>query len=65
MHFVISLIIGLIVAAIAVGSMVSKLKTVRSKSGASDYEKANSFKLNESKDTYLYMKVEKEPRPKN
>lgn len=65
MNIIVSLIIGLIVAGIAVGSMVSKLKTVRSKSGAADYEKQESFKLAEKKDTYLYKKVEKTPKPKN
>jgi hypothetical protein len=56
---IISLIIGLIVAFVAVASMKSKLKTVRSKTGASDYKKKDSFKLDEKTDTFLYKKLEK------
>ncbi|MBQ9898556.1 MAG: hypothetical protein IJM44_03765 [Ruminococcus sp.] len=59
MSLIISLIIGLIAAFIAVGSMKSKLKTVRSKTGASDYKKKDSFKLDEKTDTFLYKKLEK------
>lgn len=61
-QFVISLIIALIIAAVAVGSMVAQLKTVRKKQGASDYKKEGSFRLEESRDTFLYKKVNKVSR---
>lgn len=64
-QFVISLIIALIIAAIAVGSMVGQLKTVRKKQEASDYKKEGSFRLEESRDTFLYKKVNKVPRSNN
>ncbi len=65
MNLVIALIVGIITALIVVGSMVSQLKNVHSKQGAADYEKQGSFKLEESKDIYLYEKVEKQAIPKN
>ena len=62
LSFIISLVIGLIIAFIAVGSMKSKLKSVHSKTGASDYKVKDSLKLNEKSDTFLYKKLEKSPR---
>lgn len=54
--------ISLIIAGIAVGSMWSKLKTVHKKNNAADYQKPNSFKVNVSRDNFLYKKVEKKRR---
>ncbi len=62
MAFIICFVIGLLIAFIVVGSMKSQMKTVRSQSGASNYKKNDSFKLNESKDTFLYKKLDKTPR---
>ncbi|MBR4628052.1 MAG: hypothetical protein IKO47_10205 [Ruminococcus sp.] len=60
--FIIALIISLIIAGIAVGSMYSKLKTVHKKDAASDYKKEGSFVLENSSDNYLYKKVSKTKR---
>ena len=62
---VISLIISLVIAFVVVGSMRSKMKTVRRQSGASGYTKDGSFKLEVNTDTYLYNKIEKTARPKS
>ena len=45
MGFLISLVIGLIVAGVIVGSMVSKLKTVHMQKGAAAYTVHNSMNL--------------------
>lgn len=55
----ISIGVGIVIAAIAVGSMIAQLKTVRRKNEAADYKKTNSFRLQESRDIYLYKKVDK------
>ncbi len=57
MSLVISVIIGLVVALIATGSMKSKLKSVRFRSAASDYTKPGSMYVNESRDFFLYSTV--------
>lgn len=61
MNILISLAIAMIIAAIIVGCMISQLKTVRHKAGASDYKKQDSFRLDESRDTFLYKRVTKTP----
>jgi len=58
----ISLVIGLIVAAIAVGSMASKLKSVAQRREANDYVTKGSLKMQVSRDNYLYKKTERRPR---
>ena len=63
--FIISLIIGIVIAAVSVGIMWSQMKTVRSQSGASNYEKRDTFKLRESTDTFLYKRLDKTPKPQN
>ena len=62
---IIALVVSLIIAFIVVGSMKSKLKTVRRQSGASNYTVENSMKLEINTDTYLYNKIEKTARPKS
>ncbi|MBQ3489524.1 MAG: TPM domain-containing protein [Clostridia bacterium] len=64
-YLLISLAIGLVVALIVTGIMRSKLKSVRFKSGASDYVKQGSFVLTQSKDIYLYRHVTRRAKPKN
>jgi len=54
---VISLAIGLILAFIITGGMKGQLKSVRSKSEASDYTKQGSLCINESRDFFLYSTV--------
>ena len=63
--FIISLIIGIVIAAVSVGIMWSQMKTVRSQSGAANYEKKDTFKLRESTDTFLYKRLDKTPKPQN
>ena len=51
--------VGAIVALMVVHSMVQKLKTVRFQPAATSYVREGSFKVNESKDVYLYSHVSK------
>lgn len=60
----ISLVIGVIIAFIAVGSMKSKLKTVRFQVAASSYMKNNSLNITESRDLFLYHTVSRREKPK-
>jgi len=62
--FVISLLIGLVSALIVVSIMKSSMKSVHKKTGATDYRKENSFKLEKNTDTFLYKRVEKTAIPK-
>ena len=62
---IIALVVSLIIAFIVVGSMKSKLKTVRRQSGAANYTVENSMKLEINTDTYMYNKVEKTARTKS
>lgn len=64
-YVLISLTIGFIIALIVTGIMRSKLKSVRFKSGASDYMKKDSFVLTQSKDIYLYRHVSRRAKPKD
>lgn len=64
-NLLISLVIGFVIAFIATGIMRSKLKTVRSKSGASDYVKEGSFRVTNANDIFLYRRVTRIARPKD
>lgn len=59
----ISVVIGIIIGFIGSGIMKSKLKSVSYQSGAADYVVPDSFKLNDSRDIYLYSTVTKTERP--
>lgn len=61
----ISVVIGIIIGFIGSGIMKSKLTSVSYRSGAADYVVPNSFKLNDSRDIYLYSTVTKTERPTN
>ena len=61
----ISVVIGIIIGFIGSGIMKSKLTSVSYRSGAADYVVPNSFKLNDSRDIYLYSAVTKTERPTN
>ena len=58
----ISVVIGIIIGFIGSGFMKSKLKSVSYQSGAADYVVPDSFKLNDSRDVYLYSTVTKTER---
>lgn len=58
----ISVVVGIIIGFIGSGIMKSKLTSVRYQSGAADYIVPDSFKLNDSRDIYLYSTVTKTER---
>ena len=58
----ISVVIGIIIGFIGSGIMKSKLTSVSYRSGAADYVVPDSFKLNDSRDVYLYSTVTKTER---
>ena len=62
---VISVVIGLVIAFLYTNSLKSQLKTVKSKSSASDYIIPGSFGLTGQRDVYLYSNVTKTPKPKS
>ena len=61
---VLALIIGLVIALIATGIMRLQLKSVRFRYNASDYTKAGSMNVTESRDLYLYRTVSRREKPK-
>lgn len=61
----VALVIGFVIAKIAVGSMKSKLKTVRSQTTANNYMKNGSLNITESRDMFLYHTVTRTEKPKN
>lgn len=61
----ISLAIGFGVAKIIVGSMKSQLKTVRAQAAASSYVREGSMNVMESRDLFLYHKVDRTEKSKN
>ncbi len=58
-YILISLLVGVLLALIITLCLRSKLKTVRSKSGASDYTVPGSMQITNSSDMYLYRTVSK------
>lgn len=60
----ISLAIGFVVALIATGIMRSKLKSVRSRTGAREYTRPGSFRVTRSSDLFLYRTVDRRRRPR-
>ena len=56
-NIIIALVIGLVVALIATGSMKGKLKSVKKQDAAGSYVKQGSLMLSESRDTFLYSRV--------
>ena len=63
--FMISLIIGAIVALIIVSSMKGALKSVKMQAKADNYIKTGSMKITGRRDTFLYRNVTKTPRPQS
>ncbi len=61
----ISLGVGILIALIGVGIMMSKLKTVRSQAAAGSYVREGSMNITESRDFFLYRNVHRTARPKN
>ncbi len=63
-NLLISLLIGAVIAGIAVGVMASKHKSVRWKNNASDYEKEGSFDLQLSDDVFSHTSTSKRRKSK-
>ena len=64
MIFLISLVIGFVIALIVTGVMRSRMKTVRMKPDAADYMKDGSLHINRSRDIFLYHQVTRTAKPK-
>lgn len=58
-NLIIALIIGLVAAWIATGSMKAKLKTVHQQVKADDYMVSDSLKLTQSRDLFLYTNLDR------
>ncbi len=60
-----SLAVGFVLAFIIVGSMKNKLKTVQSQETADSYVREGSMKITDSRDLFLYRKVDRTVKEKN
>ena len=63
-NLLIALLVGLIVGVISVQCMKAKMKTVRVQKSAANYEKEGSMVINESRDMFLYSKIDRRRKPK-
>mgnify|MGYP003283208164 FL=1 len=61
----ISIVIGVLLALIIVGSMKGKLKTVRAQAAANSYLKKDSLNITESSDLFLYHTVTRSEKQKD
>ena len=61
----ISLVIGLIAAVIYTAILKGQLKSVAPAKAAQNYICADSFKLTDSRDVFLYRNVTRQPRQQN
>ena len=59
----VSVVIGFVVALIATGIMRSKLKSVRSQTGAREYTRPGSMQLTRSSDLFLYRTMNRRRKP--
>lgn len=64
-NILVSLVIGAVVAGIAILIMRSGMNTAKPQSGAAEYIKAGSYRLTEQRDMFLYSRVTKIPKPQN
>ena len=62
---IIALGVGLMAAFITAMSLKGQLTSVYKNDSAADYTKSGSFKVETRKDTFLYSKTEKEPKPQS
>lgn len=63
-YIFVALVVGFLIALIAVLAMKGQLKSVRFQSQANNYIKEGTFRLTESTDTFLYRTVTRTARPK-
>ncbi len=61
----ISAIIGFVIAIVSTEAMKGQLKSVKRQSHAQDYVKSNSLDITESRDFYLYRRVNRTVKPQN
>ena len=59
----VSVVIGLIVAFLRTASLKGQLTSVHKSESAADYTRDNSFKVETSRDLFLYSKTEKKEKP--
>ncbi len=62
---VISLVVGAAVGGIVLGVMCSKYKSVRFQRSANSYMRRDTFRLDRSRDVYLYSHVTRRVKPQN
>jgi len=62
---IISAAIGFVTAMIIVGSMKRQLKTVRARSAAGSYIRQGSMQVTESRDLFLYQKIDRTEKQKS
>lgn len=62
-HLAIALIVGFIVSLLIVTVMKSQMRNVRYRVGASEYMKAESMMITESRDIFLYRTVDRQRKP--
>ena len=63
LSLLVSVAIGFVVAFIATGIMRSKLKSVRSRTGAKEYTVSGSMQLTRSSDLFLYRTMDRRRKP--
>lgn len=63
--WLISVVVGVVIAFVVVGVMKGQLKSVRRQSGASNYVAHESFDLTISQDVFLYARTTRTPRNVN
>lgn len=61
---IIALVIGLIIGGIYALTLKSQLTSVYKNNTAADYTRENSFKVETSRDVFIYSKTEKKEKPK-
>ena len=64
-YLFVALVAGIIVAFIVVQSMKSQLNSVKAQTYAREYVRKDSFRLNHSRDLFLYSTVTRVAKPKN
>lgn len=64
-NLIIALAIGFVIALIAVSVMKYQMKSVRSQPEANKYVRNGSINVTESRDLFLYTKIDRREKPKN
>lgn len=62
-NIILSIVIGLVAAALAIWGMIAAMNTKRQQHGAGSYLKAGSYHLRTQRDFFLYSNVSKTARP--